>query len=112
MRRLGYLARHAFTTHSGVLDAQQYTAALPVCARGAELCITSRRYLRRMCCTFLILMRTLHVARESVLAADLPPEEVSTAFPKSTQSAHLPHAAPELLLRRPRASRRASASTM
>ena len=73
MRRLGYLARHAFTTHSGVLDAQQYTAALPVCARGAELCIASRRYLRRMCCTFLILMRTLHVARESVLAADLPP---------------------------------------
>ena len=78
MRRLGYLARHAFTTHSGVLDAQQYTAALPVCARGAELCITSRRYLRRMCCTFLILMRTLHVARESVLAADLPPDQAES----------------------------------
>ena len=72
MRRLGHLARHAFPMQSAtqVLDSAQYTVPLP----GGVMCIVSRRYLRRLCCVFLLLMRALYVTREAEWAEEITAE--------------------------------------
>ena len=71
MRRLGYLARHAFTVEGGVLDAQQYTVVLPMGTTATDLSIVSRRYLRKACCILLMLFRTLHITSTARVIDDI-----------------------------------------
>ena len=70
MGRVGALARHAYPQEGGALDAPQYTAVLPVGAE--ELLITSRKFLRRMACLFLALLRTLSLTSRVEVVAVRP----------------------------------------
>ena len=68
--RLGHLAQHAYEDGAGTLDDPQHITPLPLLAGPKELMIVTRKFLRQMCCTLLVMARVLHI----VSAAEVVPE--------------------------------------
>ena len=64
MARLGVLVQHTYSGAPTPLDAIQYTTILPASGGSSgepTLYIVTRKYIRQLCCMFVILFRTLEI---------------------------------------------------
>ena len=67
MARFGTIVQNAYPTGSQTLDAIQYTVALPAHVDAADYSIVTRKFIRRMCCIFLMLYRTLEITTSALV---------------------------------------------